>query len=344
MLANLSFRTKLLSLLIAAIIGFIVVTAVALQGLNVQETSSSKFERLTKVDKDLASLVITLMEEYETLSSVDDGSYDTFINSFNTNHDNFMVMLQEDMDLLQDPEAKDNINNVTTSLVNYSDALEALVNQRKKVGFNGSSGLKKGVATLGETVTEEISFLSLVKQEFLPVREAEQALIFEPTEANKEVFAERFAKFDKRVEDFGLKERFGANIISYYDAVQNFNKENQQLSNLQTLFSTQRENFNNTRLIAVEYMQKAVLDAREQASSSSQQASISLIIVSIVVAVLASIMMASIGKSVSNTLNQIIKDLGKVKGGDLTARLYVNDKRNDEFDSLCGSVNEMAML
>jgi len=341
MLANLSFRTKLLSLLIAAIIGFIVVTAVALQGLKVQETSSSKFERLTKVDKDLASLVITLMEEYESLSSVDNDSYDAFMGSFHTNHDSFIVMLQEDTDLVQDTEAKNNINNVITSLISYSASLEALVSQKQKIGFNGSSGLKKEVAILGETVTEEISFLSLVKQEFLPVREAEQALIFEPTPANKDVFEERFEKFNQRVDNFGLKERFGANIAAYYEVVQNLNKENQQLSSLQTAFSTQREDFNNTRLLAVEYMQQAVLDAREQASSSSQQASISLIIVSIVVAVLASIMMASIGKNVSNTLNQIIKDLGKVKGGDLTARLYVNNKRNDEFDSLCSSVNEM---
>ena len=79
MLANLSFRTKLLSLLIAAILGFVVVTAVALQGLNVQETSSSKFERLTKVDKDLASLVITMMEEYESLSRIDNSTYESFI-------------------------------------------------------------------------------------------------------------------------------------------------------------------------------------------------------------------------------------------------------------------------
>lgn len=341
MLANLSFRTKLLSLLIAAIIGFIVVTVVALQGLNVQETASSKFERLTKVDKDLASLVITLMEEYESLSSVNNDSYDTFIGLFNTNHDNFKVMLQEDTDILQDPEAKNNISNVTTSLASYSDALEALVNQRQKVGFTGSSGIKGEISSFGEAVTEEISFLSLVKQEFLPVREAEKNFIFEPTQESRAVFMERFAKFDKRVDDFGLKERFGANIVAYFAAIQNFSDENQQLDALQTEFSNQRTNFNNTRLAAVEYMQKAVLDAREQASASSQQASISLIIVSIVVAIFASLMMMGIGKSVNNTLNQIIKDLGKVKSGDLTARLQVNDKRNDEFDSLCGSVNEM---
>ena len=341
MLANLSFRTKLLSLLIAAILGFIVVTAVALQGLNVQETSSSKFDRLTTVDKDLASLAITLMEEYESLSEINDSTYESYIEELNASNERFTVTLEKDLNLLDDPEAKSYVENITASLSNYSAALKQLVNQRQKVGFNGSSGLKGEISQLGEKVTEEISFLSLVKQEFLPVREAEKNFIFEPVPENKASFMERYDKFYKRVTNFGLEERFGEVINKYFAAVENFDKENQQLKVLRSEFIASKADFAQTRLAAVDYMQKAVLEARKQASASSQQASISVIIVSIVVAVIAALMMMGIGSSVNKTLNQIIKDLGKVKGGDLTARLYVNKKRNDEFDSLCSSVNEM---
>jgi methyl-accepting chemotaxis protein len=342
MLANLSFRTKLLSLLIAAILGFVVVTAVALQGLNVQETSSAKFERLTQVDKDLASLIITLMDEYESLSAIDDSTYASFLEQLDANNEKFMATLGKDTDLLkEDPEAQKNLNNITESLTNYNAALKLLVNQRQKVGFNGSSGLKGEISQLGEKVTEEISFLSLVYQEFLPVREAEKNFIFEPAPANKTAFMERYDKFYKRVTNFGLEEGFGEVINQYFSAVENFDKENQQLRNLQSQFLASKQDFSQARLAAVEYMQNAVLEARKQASASSQQASISLIIVSIVVAIIAALMMMGIGRSVNKTLNQIIKDLGKVKSGDLTARLHVNNKRNDEFDSLCSSVNEM---
>jgi methyl-accepting chemotaxis protein len=341
MLANLSFRTKLLSLLIAAILGFVVVTAVALQGLNVQETSSSKFERLTKVDKDLASLVITMMEEYESLSRIDNSTYESFIEQLEVDKATFMATLAEDMNLLQDPEAKKNINDITISLASYSEALKLLVSQKQLIGFNGSSGLRGEISLLGEKVTEEISFLSLVKQEFLPVREAEKNFIFEPSPVNKDAFMERYDKFYKRVVNFGLEERFGEGINKYFSTMESFENENQQLKELQSNFSNVKANFGQTRLVAVEYMQQAVLEARQQASASSQQASISLIIVSIVVAVIAALMMMGIGSSVNKTLNQIITDLGKVKSGDLTARLYVNNKRNDEFDSLCSSVNEM---
>ena len=342
MLANLSFRTKLLSLLIAAILGFIVVTAVALQGLNVQETSSSKFERLTSVDKNLSTLIITLMEEYESLSAVDNTSYESYLEQLQTSNEAFMATLQKDLELLEDEaQAQQSLNSIITSLANYNDSLVQLVNQRQKVGFNGSSGLKGEIALLGEKVTDDISFLSLVKQEFLPVREAEKNFIFEPTPENKAAFMERYEKFYKRVTNFGLEERFGEVINQYFAAVENFGKENQVLNNLQSQFSVNKSDFAQTRLVATEYMQKAVLDARQQASESSQQASIGLIIVSVIVAIISALMMMGIGSSVNKTLNQIIKDLGKVKSGDLTARLHVNNKRNDEFDSLCSSVNEM---
>jgi methyl-accepting chemotaxis protein len=341
MLANLSFRTKLLSLLLAAILGFVIVTAVALQGLNVQETSSSKFERLTTIDKNLASLVIRLMEEYESLSGINDTTYEGFLEQLNISHEESIATLQKDIEIAVDPEAKKSLDNIVTSLNQYNEALMLLINQRQKIGFSGSSGLKGNISVLGEKVLSEISFLSLVKQEFLPVREMEKNFIFETTTANKDAFIERFDNFYKRVKDFGLDDRFGEVIQTYFASIENFGTENQKLTELQSSFEEKRVGFNLTRTVATSYMQEAVIEARQQALASSQQASISLITVSIVVAILASLMMMGIGSSVKKTLNQIIKDLGKVKDGDLTARLYVNHKRNDEFDSLCSSVNEM---
>ncbi|MBJ7538519.1 methyl-accepting chemotaxis protein [Marinomonas transparens] len=341
MLANLSFRTKLIALLAAAVIGFIVVTIVALQGLKVQETSASKFETLTTVDKDLASLVITLMEEYEVLNGIDNSTYATFLEQLDLNYSSSMATLEQNVAILTDPEAKKNLNDVIAALTAYSDVVKQLVTQRQKVGFNGSSGFKGQISALGEKVTTEISFLSLVKQEFLPVREAEKNFIFEPTVANKEAFMGRYDKFYKRVTNFGLEERFGEVINTYLSAIETFDKETHTLAELQQLFTTDKEILGAARIAAADYMQNAVAEARQQASASSQQASISLITVSIVVAIVASLILMGIGSNVKKTLSQIIKDLGKVKGGDLTARLTVNQKRNDEFDSLCSSVNEM---
>ncbi|MEL0635940.1 methyl-accepting chemotaxis protein [Marinomonas sp. TI.3.20] len=341
MLLNLSFRTKLMALLSAAIIGFVIVTAVALQGLNTQTSASEKFEVLTRVDKNLDSLVIASMEQYDTLSNINDKSYKSFLNSLNTEFSNSIGTLDTNIKAVSSPEAKERLKNVKMTLTTYNTTLTKLVHQRQMIGFNGSSGLKGQISELSTKVLDKISFLSLVKQQFLPVREAEKNFIFEPTKANKDAFMEKYEKFHQRIVDFGLEERFSDIIGQYFSAMQSYEKSNDALVTLQNAFEKNKQIFYESRLAAAGFMQSAVQNARQQASESSEQASIGLIIVSIIVAILSALMMMGIGRSVNKTLNQIIRDLGKVKSGDLTARLFVNSKRNDEFDLLCSSVNEM---
>ncbi|MCV2402372.1 methyl-accepting chemotaxis protein [Marinomonas sp. C2222] len=341
MLENLSFRTKLFSLLIAAVFGFVVVTLVALKGLKAQDESSSKFDALTAVDKNLATLAITLMEEYESLSSLTDAKFAPFVDQLNANHQTFISTLQTDANNIQDPQAKSHLAEISTLLSQYNGALTRLLIEKQKIGLGSDAGVKGKIANLGEVVMNEISFLGLLKQDFLPVREAETSFIFEPTPENKSLFLQHYEKFYNSVIDFGLVERFGPNIHAYADAMKDFEAEVTKVDSLQKNFLATRAQLNEARSVAVNHMQNAVIDAREQASASSQQASITLIIVSILVAAAAAIMIMGIIKSVSSTLSQIMKDLEKVKNGDLTARLSVNQKRNDEFDVLCSSVNEM---
>ena len=341
MLANISFRTKLLYLLLTSILGCLIVTAVSLQGLKTQESSSEKFEQLTSVDKNLSSLVLALMDEYESLSAINDQTYSGFMEQMHTNYQESVNILSSDIQLIDDTETQKNLQNITEALNQYHDALTLVINQRQKVGFSSSSGLKAEVTTLGESTLSLVSFLSLIKQEFLPVREAENIFIFEPSAENKQIFMERYEKFHERVSTFGLLEQFGADLDTYFSSITNFDKESQKLNDLQSSFLSVREAFNATRKDTVDYMQNVVKQAREEAKASATQARFGLIVVSAIVAILSALMVVGIGRNVKNTLSQIITDLIKVKDGDLTARLHVNHKRNDEFDSLCRSVNEM---
>ncbi|MGO3346627.1 MAG: methyl-accepting chemotaxis protein [Marinomonas sp.] len=342
MLSNLSFRTKLIILLSAAITGFIIVTIVALEGFNTQTATAEKFDTLTKVDKDLASLTITLMEEYEASANIDDGSYKSFLNTLNSESDTALSTLDNNINAVTSPEGKALLNQVKLTLTDYDTSLEALIHQKQTIGFNGSSGLKGKISLLGSTVVEKISFLSLIKQEFLTVREAEKDFIFEPTNTNKKSFMEQYKQFYEKVLDFGLDERFGDIINQYFAAMQNYDTSNNTLVTLQHNFDKAKKAFHQSRFSATDFMQDAVQQARQQARVSSEKASVGLIIVSLIVAISCSIMMISIGRNVNKTLNQIIADLSKIKSGDLTARLFVNHKRNDEFDSLCRSVNDMS--
>ena len=341
MLANFSFRAKLTILLACGLLGFVVVTVVALNGMNAQTSASERFEVMTKVQNDLSSLVIANMELYEQLDKLNDNSYSAFLEELKTKENRFSALIAEDAEMVNHPQTETTLANISDLLNQYSRTLEELVNLNQLLGFNASSGMKGEIVALGEVVIEKVSFLSLVKQEFLPVREAEKNFVFEPTSENKEVFEERYKKFYQRVVNFGLEERFGDVVVAYYDKVQLYANTVGSLETLQQKFRDVRTKYNDATNRAQELLKQAVVEARQQASAQSKQASISVIVVSIIVAVIAGLLMMAIGRSVNQTLNQIIRDLSKVKGGDLTARLTINHKRNDEFDSLCGSVNEM---
>ncbi|MFD1384812.1 methyl-accepting chemotaxis protein [Rhodanobacter aciditrophus] len=341
MLVNLSFKAKLTILLSGAILGFVIVTVVALNGMNAQTSASERFESITKVRNDLSSLVISNMELYEQLGTLSDDSYESYLSTLTTNSEQFATVINEDIELVDNPETESVLADISGYLESYSSILNELVTLKHDIGFTATSGLKGEIWNLGEVVVEKVSFLSLVKQEFLPVREAEKNFIFEPTADNQAAFEERYDKFYERVVNFGLEERFGEFIVAYHEKVQQYGEVIGTLSGLETQFAQIRSQYNQATNQAQELLRSEVVAARQQAADQSQQASISVIVVSVIVAVLAGLMMMGIGRSVNQTLSQIIRDLSKVKNGDLTARLPVNTKRNDEFDSLCSSVNEM---
>jgi len=341
MFVNLSFKAKLSILLVCAISGFIIVTLVALNGLKTQEESSSRLQTLSGIESNLDTLVIAMMQEYEDMFEVNDDNFQAYVDQINMDKIEFLLGLEEDILIVDSNEGQAHLEATMEGLTNFSDALGYVVLQRQRLGFNGHSGLKGEIAGLGDQVLADVGKLSLVKRSFLPVREAEKNYVFETTQANLDTFMTKFEEFHKRVQNFGLEERFGENINAYLAAVEKLTKETHKTLGAESDFKAQRAEFAVKRDNASEFLANMTLSATQSAHKSSQQASFTLIGVSVMVALFAGILMSFIGKSVNQSLNQIIKDLIKVQEGDLSARLAINNKRNDEFDALCGSVNAM---
>ncbi|KJZ13747.1 chemotaxis protein [Marinomonas sp. S3726] len=341
MFVNLSFKAKLSILLISAISGFIIVTLVALNGLNIQTESSNRLQTLSGIESNLDSLEIAMMKEYEAMFEVNDDNFQAYVDQINMDKIDLLLGLEEDILIIESPEGQSHLEATMVSLTNFSDALGYVVLQRQRLGFSGQTGLKGEIAGLGDKVLEDVGKLSLVKRSFLPVREAEKNYVFETTQNNLDTFMAKFNEFHKRVQNFGLEDRFGESINAYLVSVEKLTKETLKTSAAEEDFKQQRAEFDVKRDNASEYLASMTRNATEFAKKSSQQASLTLIAVSVIVALFAGVLMAFIGKSVNRSLNQIIRDLIKVQEGDLSARLAINAKRNDEFDALCNSVNAM---
>lgn len=341
MFENLSFRIKLIILLFCTISGFVVVTLVSLNGLNTQQSTSSRLQTLSHIESNLDALVLSMMEKHEGMSSLNDENFEAYIEGVNSNKDAFLISLDQDIAKVKTEAGRDSLENTKTSLVSYSDALTDTIQQRHLLGFVRNSGIKNEVQSLGDIVLNDIAFLSIVKKEFTRVREAEKIYIFETTQDNLVAFHDNFEGFIKRIENFGLREKFGANIDLYLAEIDKLTIQNRATLNAEAEFLAQKAQFVINRSAVFEYLDGLIEKAESLSHDSINSASLTLITVSMIVAFFSGLIMLGIGKSVNKTLNQIIDDLVKVKEGDLNVSLSINTKRNDEFDALCGSVNEM---
>ncbi|AWX98910.1 chemotaxis protein [Marinomonas primoryensis] len=341
MLANLSFKAKLLFLLITAVMGFIIVTFVAMGGLASQQKANNELRNLSKIQASNDQVRIHMLEIADSIRSISVDNYDEYLASANTQIEKNGSLISTNIERADSQALKQVLEENLIKINDYSQALIALINKRYIIGFDSSSGLRGNIDKMGTQISEDINKLSLLKREFTNVRKGEASYLSDPTESNLEEFTSSFTRFDTRIENFGFQDTHGVKANAYRDALLQYGKEYQTLNDTETEFTAKKNEFDEGQLKANQLIDENILQAEADAETSSAQANATLLVVSIAVSIAAALLMITIGRSVNSTLHNIITDLNKVKQGDMSSKSLVNKKRNDEFDQLSQSLNEM---
>lgn len=341
MLSNLSFKTKLFILLITAITGLIIVTAVAMTGLSFQQSANNELRNLSKIQASNDQLSIHMLEIADSLRSISVDNYQDYVASAKEQIAQNANTIATNIEKAHSQNLKQTLEENLIELNDYSQALITLIEKRYVIGFDSSSGLRGSVDQMGTEISEDIQKLSLLKREFTNVRKAEAGYLSDPTESNLEEFTASFDRFDNRIENFGFQDTHGVKAHAYRDAILQYGKEYKSLNEIENSFTTQKNQFTESQLKANQLIEDKVQQAENSAEKSSTQANATLLSVSIAVILVAALLMLAIGRSVNSTLQNIITDLNKVKKGDMSSKASVNTKRNDEFDQLSQSLNEM---
>lgn len=341
MLANLSFKAKLLILLITAILGFIIVTFVAMGGLSSQQKANNELLTLSKIQASNDLLRIHLLEIADSIRSISVENYDEYLASANKQIEENDAIIGANIERAQNEDLKKVLDESLVEINNYSQALIALIKVRHIIGFDSSSGLRGAIDKMGAEISDDIKKLSLLKREFTNVRKAEASYLSDPTESNLDAFNDSFMRFDNRIENFGFQETHGVKANAYREALLQYGKEYQVLDQAEATFSAEKDQFDAGQLKANQLIQQLFTQAETESETSSTQANATLLGVSVAVSLAAALLMLAIGRSVNSTLQNIITDLNKVKQGDMSFKAVVNHKRSDEFDQLSRSLNEM---
>ena len=341
MLSNLMFRTKLILLLITVISGFAIVTFVAMQGSASQNAANDHLRTLSKIQHSNDALSINMLEIADQLRDLDDKRYPDYLSTLNQQIKENNKVIQANIERSQSSELKTILKSTQTDLNHYSSALLNLAKKRHIIGFDANSGLRGKIDQMGSKIAQDIQSLSLLRREFTNVRRAEASYLFGPSQEYLDQFNTSYDRLNTRFNNFGFEDTYGKEAQIYHDAVIQYGKEYASLDAADSAFSKQKAQFNKSQLATAKLIKNIVLNAEENTKRHSQQANISLWIVSIVVTLIVALLIMSIGRDVRNTLKRIMSDLIKIKAGDMTAKSVVNERRNDEFDSLSLSLNEM---
>ncbi len=341
MLANLSFKAKLLFLLITAVLGFVIVTFVAMGGLSSQQKANDELRNLSKIQTSNDQVRIHMLEIADSIRSISVDNYDDYLASANEQIEKNGSLISINIKRANSQALKQVLEENLIKINDYSQALITLIGKRYIIGLDSSSGLRGDIDKMGTQISEDINKLSLLKREFTNVRKGEASYLSDPTESNLEEFTSSFTRFDTRIENFGFQDTHGVKANAYRDALLQYGKEYQTLNDTEAEFTAKKNEFDEGQLKANQLIDENILQAEADAETSSAQANATLLGVSIAVSIAAALLMITIGRSVNSTLHNIITDLNKVKQGDMSSKALVNKKRNDEFDQLSQSLNEM---
>lgn len=341
MLANMSFKLKLITLFLSAIAGFVILTFVALDGLTVLNNANAKQKAISNLQLESEQNYVNMIRLSDQLQMLNE-----------TSSQDFIALVQAHMDRLNNAKLNHESGLYTDSIMtlitegkglslNYYQQLQGLVVAKQSLGLNQNSGLKSEVSLLSEQIHSQIKSVSFVLAKYDVMNKKANNYQLDSSSENLDAFIQSYDDYFSRLKNFGLLKKFGELPPVYLQAVKDYGIANSQLESLNISFSVIKKALDEQRDKVSTILTKQVKDAELQSSQKSQMASFSLIIASLVIAIFASIILFAIVKSVKANLKNLSVDLAKVQAGDLTARARINNKRNDEFDALATSLNGM---
>lgn len=339
---NLSFRLKLVIVMVASVVGLAALLSVGYNGLRQQQLTNTQVQNLNQVNSQLNDLAMNALRFRQSMRDLNNSNLSQFLEAVASLQSDLPALQEEGSRLISGTGAEDDFERYYQQYDRFLSLSREVAVFNQEVGFSRTTGLRGEVSGVGEALQENMSFLSMVRDRVIAMRDAEVDLIIEASMDNQMVFEDAYNVFYSDLDAIGLLDRFTEQVDDYRSAIDRLIEAGMLLDARQNALAAQLNQLDGLQAQVSEQMDALVVEARRQAEQSSAQAITALILVGAIVALLVVLVGSWITVSVRNTLKHITEDLSKIQAGDLTARLTVNRKRNDEFDALSEAVNGMA--
>ncbi|GGX67416.1 methyl-accepting chemotaxis protein [Saccharospirillum salsuginis] len=330
-----SFRMKLSALVLSALIGLLGLYVVADRGIALQRGTNDRLQQLNQLSAHLDQLTIVALRLGDQASRLNPDSYTALIEAIDAEQ-NHLDQLRQTL-----PEDDFGLSQFLGHFQQYLTALRQMADQARLVGLDLDSGLNGEVSQNGDVLNENADFLSMVRKSLGDVRNLEVVYLNQPTQVNYDAVLTAYQSYIDSLEQINLQEQFAEFNDAYRDALERHKAASGILQERETQMASALQAMKQRQQATRADLDGAIGTATARAEASSGQVSRVLLGVSIGIGVLMVLVAIGLIRNVRQTLAGIVHDLERVRDGDLSARLTVNERRNDDFDRLSRTVNAM---
>ena len=335
MINNLTFRMKLSILLLTALIGLAGLYIVAYRGIDLQQSTNDRLQELNRQSSQLDQLTLQAMQIGDQMSRLSPENRDAVVTGVTAELERLTSLRAQSLDL------DIGLQSFFEQFERYLDAVLASIEQAAVVGLDAESGWNATLSAARDALNERAGFMTFVQETMAEISNLEVAYVNSPTTERFEAIRAAYDRYIEQLASNNMEEPFTevnqnylANLEGHYEQARLLTQSRDAMTEALTAMRTAQQSVRDS-------LDNLISEARANASDSSQTARTLLLSVSLLMALAMLVVVGWITRSVKQTLTGIITDLNRVRDGDLSARLPVNERRNDEFDALSRAVNVM---
>ena len=341
MLISLSIKQKFISVVIVAIIGFVVQGGVAFSALNqLNETSDkvAKIQEIARIISDAQLGAFSISSRKTTLVYAKIEAFEQSMEKLSNNHQQSLANIKNSTD--SEPLIQ-YVNNLTNVLIKYQQEMSNWLGIKRTLGVDKNSGLLADLRQSAQLAIEQVSGFAQMEKQMRRVIDAEKELLSSPPN-DKDSFTPAIESLNELIAELDFTEMLPA-IENYQTKFTIAYNQHLLLKQQEALLINLLPEVEIEAQMAGKYISENVLpqaiDTSERATSNAR---LTLLISAIATASVIILLLIWTGKSINRGLVQTIRVLGQIASGDFSRAVTSSSNKNDEFALLIESVNDMA--
>ncbi|SEA55646.1 HAMP domain-containing protein [Desulfuromusa kysingii] len=341
----LTFKHKMILVLVLAVLGFVVVTTLAITGLSKMSDALVNADSVARSIGEASQVQLTLLKVVDDSRNLQRDGVASFLRTMDNLFEEHKNNLDREIAAIEGTDLAKDIAWIKSSGAEIQKNLHRYAELKTKMGFNNKEGLWQTLINEGMTLKKEI-FLGTFSEAILKLQVESQNYVIEgnPEEASKVTAdLEAFKKLlvDKKMDSFETKSgKTFASLIDQFTAVfKTVIAPRAELhaveANIEHLLEAIKQ-----RSDVMKINGNQLLDSSSQEALSAKQSALTMMTVgAVVIGVLLCLVLLWISRDFLSSLKKVIGVVNQISDGDIY--LDVATDRQDEIGMLLGAMGTM---